>query len=104
MDRVQYQSNRRRRHASMLGHTRGGVVTRSRLRPAPNAIPVPDPEGLRRHAEIEQDMRLARDIQQGLLLEAVPRLPGWEISAVCMPARDIGGDLYDFLPFGEGQH
>jgi phosphoserine phosphatase RsbU/P len=47
-------------------------------------------------------MRLARDIQQGLLLEAVPRLPGWEISAVSIPARDLGGDLYDFLPIGDG--
>jgi sigma-B regulation protein RsbU (phosphoserine phosphatase) len=49
-------------------------------------------------------MRLARDIQQGLLLEAVPRLPGWEISAVSIPARDLGGDLYDFLPFADGWH
>jgi sigma-B regulation protein RsbU (phosphoserine phosphatase) len=86
----------------MVEHTRGLVATRPRPKPAPVGVPAPDMEGLRRHAEIEQDMRLARDIQQGLLLEAVPRLPGWEISAVCMPARDIGGDLYDFLPFGAG--
>jgi sigma-B regulation protein RsbU (phosphoserine phosphatase) len=59
---------------------------------------------LRRQAEIEQDLRLARDIQQGLLLEAVPRLPGWEISAISLPARDLGGDLYDFLPLGAGWH
>jgi len=49
-------------------------------------------------------MRLARDIQQGLLLEAVPRLFGWEISAVSIPARDLGGDLYDFLPFPDHWH
>jgi sigma-B regulation protein RsbU (phosphoserine phosphatase) len=59
---------------------------------------------LRRQAELEQELRLARDIQQGLLLEAVPRLPGWEISAVSLPARDLGGDLYDFLPLGADQH
>lgn len=47
---------------------------------------------------------MARDIQQGLLLEAVPRLPGWEISAVSLPARDLGGDLYDFLPLADGWH
>jgi sigma-B regulation protein RsbU (phosphoserine phosphatase) len=47
---------------------------------------------------------MARDIQQGLLLEAVPRLPGWEISAVSLPARDLGGDLYDFLPLGDDWH
>ena len=85
----------------MLGHTHAGhqcAPAPAARRPAARAAPAPDLEGLRRQAEIEQDMRLARDIQQGLLLEAVPRLPGWEISAVSMPARDLGGDLYDFLP------
>jgi len=91
----------------MLGHTHARVW---RLRPrssivaaSPAPSVAPDLEGLRRQAEIEQDMRLARDIQQGLLLEAVPRLPGWEISAICMPARDLGGDLYDFLPLPDGR-
>lgn len=92
----------------MIGHTHAGAV-RLRTRPELVATPAapsiaPDLEGLRRQAEIEQDMHLARDIQQGLLLEAVPRLPGWEISAICMPARDLGGDLYDFLPFPDGWH
>ena len=50
------------------------------------------------------NLLLARDIQQGLLLEAVPRLPGWEMSAVSLPARDLGGDLYDFLPLADGWH
>ncbi len=45
---------------------------------------------------------MARDIQQGLLLEAAPHLVGWEISAVSLPARTLGGDLYDFLPLGDG--
>src|SRR5215212_12121688 len=104
MDHAQRQLNCHLRRATMLGHSHIG-----RLRPKPAlvataAAPVvaPDLEGLRRQAEIEQDMRLARDIQQGLLLEAVPRLPGWEISAICMPARDLGGDLYDFLPLQDG--
>jgi sigma-B regulation protein RsbU (phosphoserine phosphatase) len=57
-------------------------------------------DDLKRQAEIEQELILARDIQQGLLLEAVPRWPGWEISAVSLPAHDLGGDLYDFLPLG----
>jgi sigma-B regulation protein RsbU (phosphoserine phosphatase) len=105
MDRVQRQPNRRPLRTTLLGHTRGAPVVRPRPRPAPVApAPAPDLEGMRRQAEIEQDMRLARDIQQGLLLEAVPRLPGWEISAVCMPARDLGGDLYDFLPFDDSRH
>ena len=94
----------RRRCLTLLGHT-GAFTARARLKPvAPVALPGPNLEEQRRQAEIEQDMRLARDIQQGLLLEAVPRLHGWEISAMCIPARDLGGDLYDFLPFADGWH
>jgi len=52
---------------------------------------------LRRQAELEKDLQLARDIQQGLLLAAVPFLAGWEFSATSLPARELGGDLYDFL-------
>lgn len=59
-------------------------------------------EEQRRQAELEKDLQLARDIQQGMLLAAVPYLPGWEFSAVSLPARDLGGDLYDFLPLHNG--
>lgn len=52
--------------------------------------------------ELEQELQTARDLQQGLLLEAVPRLPGWEIVAISLPARVLGGDLYDFLRFDDG--
>ena len=109
MDRGHRHPNRHPPRVTLLGHTRA-VGMRPRSRPAPTATievaapTAPDLEGLRRQAEIEQDMRLARDIQQGLLLEAVPRLLGWEISAISMPARDLGGDLYDFLPLQDGWH
>jgi sigma-B regulation protein RsbU (phosphoserine phosphatase) len=82
-------------------------VGRRRQRPKPTAAPpveaapVFTEEQRRRAAELEQELQLARDIQQGLLLEAAPRLPGWEIAAVSLPARDLGGDLYDFLKLGE---
>src|SRR5262245_30191705 len=93
------QLNRRQRRATLLGHI--GVTRRVRRSALPTS---PDDDGQRRQAEIEKDLQMARDIQQGLLLEAVPRLPGWEISAVSLPARDLGGDLYDFLPLADGWH
>ncbi|KAB8142386.1 serine/threonine-protein phosphatase [Chloroflexia bacterium SDU3-3] len=80
--------------ASLLGHIGSGPMRRQRPQPEQ-----PAPAEAQRQAEIEQELLLARDIQQGLLLEAVPQLPGWEISAVSLPARDLGGDLYDFLSF-----
>ena len=88
------------RAPTLLGHQ--GTVPRGRPRPAPverQAAPAPHltAEQQRRAAELEQELQLARDLQQGLLLEAAPRLRGWEVAAVSLPARDLGGDLYDFM-------
>jgi sigma-B regulation protein RsbU (phosphoserine phosphatase) len=91
----------RRTPATLVSHASAPRRVRRHAR-AQAAPPQPNAAEQRRQAEIEQELLLARDIQQGLLLEAVPRLPGWEISAVSLPARDLGGDLYDFLPLGNG--
>jgi sigma-B regulation protein RsbU (phosphoserine phosphatase) len=92
--------------SSLLSH-RGAALRRRRvLRSMPTPPPAPEPtlsvEQQRRAAEIEQELQLARDLQQGLLLEAAPSIAGWELTAISLPARDLGGDLYDFLPLGNG--
>jgi phosphoserine phosphatase RsbU/P len=92
---------------TLISHQGGTTLRHPRKRapvPAPAAPPALTAEQQRRTAEIEQELQLARDIQQGLLLEAAPRLPGWELTAVSLPARDLGGDLYDFLDLGDGIH
>jgi serine phosphatase RsbU (regulator of sigma subunit)/predicted ester cyclase len=45
---------------------------------------------------IEQEMRVARRIQQASLPEEVPSLEGWQIAPYYKPAREVGGDFYDF--------
>src|SRR5829696_3205928 len=45
---------------------------------------------------VEQDLRVARSIQQASLPEEVPTLEGWKISPYYQPAREVGGDFYDF--------
>jgi serine phosphatase RsbU (regulator of sigma subunit)/anti-sigma regulatory factor (Ser/Thr protein kinase) len=50
----------------------------------------------------EQELRVARLIQQTLLPKEVPHLPGWQIAAFYLPARAVGGDFYDFLIFPDG--
>ena len=45
---------------------------------------------------IEQELRLARSIQQAFLPKEVPTLEGWQISPLYQPAREVGGDFYDF--------
>jgi len=57
-------------------------------------------EGERR---LESDLETAREIQRGLLPDSTPRLPGLEIGFAYEPARHLGGDLYDILPYGEGR-
>ena len=51
---------------------------------------------------IEQELRVARQIQQALLPEATPALEGWQLAAYYEPAREVGGDFYDFLELEDG--
>jgi steroid delta-isomerase-like uncharacterized protein len=53
--------------------------------------------GLMRQS-IEQELRLAKSIQQASLPQKVPTLEGWQISPLYQPAREVGGDFYDFHP------
>ncbi len=53
-------------------------------------------------ARIEQEMRTAQYIQQALLPKELPALPGWQLAPFYRPAREVGGDLYDFLPLPGG--
>jgi hypothetical protein len=52
---------------------------------------------------IEQEMRVARRIQQASLPEEVPSLEDWQISPFYQPAREVGGDFYDFFELEEGR-
>ena len=51
---------------------------------------------------IEQELRVARLIQQTLLPKHVPDLPGYQLAAYYQPAREVGGDFYDFLELDDG--
>ena len=50
------------------------------------------------HKIIQEELVLARRVQQSFLPARVPLLPGWSITAKATPAREVGGDLYDFIP------
>jgi len=58
---------------------------------------------MRERERIEQDLRVARDIQQASLPEEVPTPEGWQISPFYQPAREVGGDFYDFHLLSGGQ-
>jgi serine phosphatase RsbU (regulator of sigma subunit) len=47
---------------------------------------------------LEEELRIARQIQMSLLPQGVVSLPGLRVSALCLPAAEVGGDYYDLLP------
>jgi sigma-B regulation protein RsbU (phosphoserine phosphatase) len=50
---------------------------------------------------LEEELRIAREIQMSLLPRGPFVLPGVQVSALCMPAREVGGDYYDYFPLGD---
>src|SRR5215211_1772175 len=52
---------------------------------------------------VEHELRVARRIQQGSLPKEVPTLEGWQISPYYQPAREVGGDFYEFLELDDGR-
>src|SRR5687767_2077991 len=58
---------------------------------------------IRERERVEQELRVARSIQQASLPEQVPQLEGWQITPFYRPAREVGGDFYDFLELEDGR-
>src|ERR687898_2210932 len=58
---------------------------------------------VRKRERVEHDLSVARRIQQASLPKEVPTLVGWQISPYYQPAREVGGDFYDFHLLPEGR-
>jgi sigma-B regulation protein RsbU (phosphoserine phosphatase) len=52
---------------------------------------------------LEEELRIARQIQMSLLPRGQLDMPGLGVTALCVPAREVGGDYYDFFPLGPGR-
>ncbi len=50
---------------------------------------------------LEEELRIAREIQMSLLPDGPLHMPGLAVAALCVPAREVGGDYYDFFRLGE---
>ena len=57
---------------------------------------------MRERERVEQELQVARRIQQASLPEEVPTLEGWQIAPYYRPAREVGGDFYDFVELKDG--
>jgi sigma-B regulation protein RsbU (phosphoserine phosphatase) len=58
----------------------------------------------RSESRMERDLERAREIQLHLMPALCPVIPGLEVCARFLPARELGGDLYDFLSYGKDRH
>jgi serine phosphatase RsbU (regulator of sigma subunit)/ketosteroid isomerase-like protein len=58
---------------------------------------------MRQREHIERELQVARTIQQASLPREVPQLEGWRITPIYLPAREVGGDFYDFLELDDGR-
>jgi serine phosphatase RsbU (regulator of sigma subunit) len=54
-------------------------------------------DDLRSAERTRGELRVASRIQQSLLPDAPPMIPGAEVAGLCVPADDVGGDYYDFV-------
>jgi sigma-B regulation protein RsbU (phosphoserine phosphatase) len=51
----------------------------------------------------QEKLRVARNVQQGLLPQAPPQLPGYDIAGFYESADVVGGDYYDYIPMADGR-
>jgi sigma-B regulation protein RsbU (phosphoserine phosphatase) len=91
-----------------LEHTRRGYFTEDHKRTlttlaAQIAIAIENArlyeEIARQEQRLERDLALARELQFRLLPQSLPKMANLEVEAKFVPARAIGGDLYDFVPY-----
>ncbi len=57
----------------------------------------------RTRQRFEQELEVARLIQQNFLPKQLPELAGWQVAAYYRPAREVGGDFYDVIPLPDGK-
>jgi predicted ester cyclase len=57
----------------------------------------------RERERLEQELEVARRIQQASLPKEMPQLEDWQIAPFYQPAREVGGDFYDFLELADGR-
>jgi serine phosphatase RsbU (regulator of sigma subunit) len=50
---------------------------------------------------MEEELKIAHELQTSMLPEGAPELPGFKVAAWSVSAREVGGDFYDFIPIEE---
>lgn len=53
--------------------------------------------------KIEEQLKLAKDVQLSLLPGSEPEIKGYSFASVCIPTYEIGGDYFDYIPIDENR-
>ncbi|HEY9127979.1 MAG TPA: SpoIIE family protein phosphatase, partial [Acidobacteriaceae bacterium] len=56
-----------------------------------------------RQTAIEQELQAARELQQVLVPETLPEIPGYKLTSAYKPAQEVGGDFFQIIPLESGQ-
>ncbi|MDD5225906.1 MAG: SpoIIE family protein phosphatase [Candidatus Omnitrophica bacterium] len=59
---------------------------------------------VREHERVRRELEIATEIQKSIFPEHPPEVEGLEIEAKSVPAKEVGGDYYDFFPVFSGEH
>jgi serine phosphatase RsbU (regulator of sigma subunit) len=80
------------RFLKILANQAGIAIVNARLRKEESQL-----------KRLEQELAIGRKIQRSLLPATSPQVKGWQFSDTYLPAKQVGGDLYDYfeLPYGE---
>ena len=57
----------------------------------------------REKERIERELQIAHEIQKSFLPIKAPEIPGYEMAGINLPAREVGGDFYDFIDLGDNK-
>ncbi len=60
-------------------------------------------DSLVKKQRLERELEVAREIQLSLIPKDIAKVEGYEIAAYYNPAREVGGDYFDVIPFGGGK-
>ena len=90
--------NRLTRLAPAVTRALNEVEERAELKKAEEALR----ESELRRIQLQAELKYAAEIQAGLLPRSYPHIPGFEIAARCLPAKEVGGDFFDWLEVSPG--
>ncbi len=86
------------RLAPAITRALGEVIERAELKKAEEALR----ESEKREYQFQAELKYAAQIQEKLLPHSYPVIPGFEIAARCLPAKQVGGDFFDWQEVSPG--